>query len=323
MAASYLKLSEPGVPLSRSDSNLIEYLASYGFPCPPEVRYGNLFFEAEKSSHHVQLFGQAWVPEQVKGTVLLTHGFSEHVGNYGRLVKDLVRSGFAVAAIDLRGHGLSEGTRGYIESPECYVKDLEQWIDLCVPQVAPNKPLLLWGHSLGGLITLQLILREQTSFTPNAAVLSSPLLGFPALTGFRRVLMNFSPIIGKLFPSAQLSSGISDSVLSSDKEYLERRELDRLIHSSITPAWVVNIAKTISLVRANAHQFHELCPTLLLLAGREHVTNLIDARDFAFRGLSSLEHKVIEFPNALHELEKDSVRPRVVAETVSWFNAHI
>lgn len=316
------KLSDPGLSYSQSDSNLMEYLNSYGFPYPPNIRYGNLSFEAKRSPHRVRLFGQAWKPNSVNGTILLIHGFAEHIGNYGRLINDFVEANFAVIALDMRGHGLSEGIRGFVESPQCYAEDIEEWVDYCFPHIAPNKPLFIWGHSLGALVGLHLILRGNLPVQPAAASLSSPLLGFPRLSGIRKILMRFSSVVGRLFPTLQLSSGIPDTALSSDRRYLERRGLDGLVHRTVTPAWVINVGKTIREVQLSTGEFERICPILLMLAGQEHVTNLVDARDFAFRNLSSLDHKVIEFPDALHELEKDSVRSRVLSETISWFNAH-
>lgn len=316
------KLSDPGLSYSQSDSNLMEYLNSYGFPYPPSVRYGNLSFEATHSPHRVKLFGQVWKPSSVKGTVLLVHGFAEHVGNYGNLINDFVKQGFAVAAIDNRGHGLSEGIRGFVESPDCYAQDIEEWLSYCFPHIAPNKPLYLWGHSLGGLICLHLLVRGNLPIAPSGVALSSPLLGFPRLSGVRKLMMRFSSFMGRVFPTLQLNSGIPDTALSSDKRYLDRRAQDGLIHHSVTPAWVVNVSKTINEVQHGGTDFDDICPILLMLAGKEHVTNLVDARDFAFRNLSSLIHKVIEFPDALHELEKDSVRPRVLSESLAWFESN-
>ncbi len=322
MAEIEFKLSDPGMSYSQSDSNLMEYLNSYGFPFPPNIRYGNLSFEASRSPHRVRLFGQAWKPESVKGTILLVHGFAEHIGNYGQLINDFVNNDFAVVALDLRGHGLSEGTRGFVESPSCYAEDIEEWLSYCYPHVAPNKPLMIWAHSLGSLIALQLLIRGNLPVVPSATSLSSPLLGFPRLSGFRKVLMQFSDVVGRLFPTLQIDSGIPNSALSTDQRYLERRQLDGLIHHSVTPSWVINIKKILKVVREDTNAYENICPILLMLAGEEQVTNLVDARDFAFRNLSSLYHKVIEFPNARHEVEKESVRPRVVAETLSWFNTH-
>ncbi len=316
------RLSDPGLPYSQSDSNLVDYLNSRGFPSPPNIRYGNLSFEASQNSHRVKLFGQAWRPSSVKGTVLLIHGFAEHIGNYGQLIKNFAEDGYAVIALDMRGHGLSEGIRGFVESPYCYAKDIEEWISYCFPHIAPNKPLFIWGHSLGGLVGLHLIMRGNFPVVPSAATFSSPLLGFPRLAGFRKILMRFSSVVARLFPTLQISSGIPNTALSSDHRYLERRELDGLVHHSVTPAWVLNVGKTIKEVRSYAWDIESTCPILLMLAGQEVVTNLMDARDFAFQNLSFLEHKVIEFPDARHELEKESVRSRVISETISWFDTH-
>ncbi len=116
------QLSEPGTLLAQ-DPGMAEYLRSYSFPLPSDARYGFVRFESPQEKNRVSVFGQAWVPVHAVGTVTLIHGYAEHSGNYSRLVRDLIGNQFAVIAIDLRGHGLSEGPGGNLDSPEHYVED--------------------------------------------------------------------------------------------------------------------------------------------------------------------------------------------------------
>src|SRR3989344_9571751 len=118
------KLSGPGAALAQ-DPAISEYLRCYGFPLPPEVRYGFIRFPSTQENARVSLFGQAWVPAHAIGTLLFLHGYSEHSGNYGRLIRNFTDAQFAVAALDLRGHGLSEGARGHLETSTAYAEDVE------------------------------------------------------------------------------------------------------------------------------------------------------------------------------------------------------
>lgn len=302
---------------------MTEYLRCYEFPQPPELRYGFVRFESPQEKDRVGLFGQAWVPLHATGTVLLIHGYAEHSGNYARLVRDLVNARLAVAAVDLRGHGLSEGSRGHVESAETYAQDIEAFLATVFSQLLPHRPLYLWGHSLGAMVGLQLLRRQKLPQRPQAAVLTSPLLGFPELRGVQKTLAALAPAIGWIFPTLPVAHGITSNVLSHDEEYLARRHDDPLISHVATPRWLLSVRRAVEELQLRAPEFQALSPTLLMLAGDEKVTNLNEARRFAFRAYGGMRHKVIEFPGYYHELEKErGIRDRVVAESVAWFRSH-
>ncbi len=317
------QLSDPG-SLADRDPAVAEYLRSYDFPSPSEARYGFCRMESPGSRHRVTLFGQAWVPGHAAGTVILLHGYSEHSGNYARLVRDFVQNQLAVIAIDFRGHGLSEGPTGHVDGPNIYVEDIEHFLSVVFPQILPYRPLFLWGHSMGGLVGLQLLLRGKLPAVPKAAAFSSPLLGFPELKGHQKFLASLSPFLAKLVPTLPVPHGIAPDGLSHDQAYLLRRMKDPLIKRVTTPRWFESMRSAVAATRASAERLISSPPTLMMLAGEERVTNLSDARRFAFSAFGSQRHKVIEFPGCYHELEKEpECRPRLVSESLAWFKNHL
>ena len=119
-----------------------------------------------------------------------------------------------------------------------------------------------------------------------------------------------------------MAHGVSPGTLSHDEAYLARRFEDPLIRRVATPRWLESVKVEIAGLQASAGKFQALCPTLLMLAGQERVTNLAAARHFAFLAYSGQRHKVIEFPDMFHELEKEpAVRVRVVSESITWFRS--
>lgn len=317
------KLSDPGSPLAQ-DPVMAEYLRSYDFPIPPGVRYGFARIPTRQKKLRVGVLAQAWLPAHAVGTVALVHGYSEHSGNYARLIRDFVKQQLAVIAFDHRGHGLSEGPSGHVQFPNLYVEDAETVIQTLFPLVLPSRPLFLWGHSLGGLITLQLLMRDNLPVRPSAVALSSPMLGFPELKGPQALLAKLSPWIAKILPNLPVSHGIPSEWLSHDEVYLARRHDDPLIKKTTTPLWFESMKKAVTRVNAHAKDFANAPPTLLMLAGAEKITNLAAARRFAYQAYSSQKHKVIEFPGLYHELEKETaVRERVVGESIAWFRSHL
>ncbi len=103
----------------------------------------------------VSLYRQRWLPEgSPRAVVILVHGFAEHSGRYARHAARLVSEGFAVEAMDLRGHGKSSGTRGLVRSVQRLVADVNSLVnDVRETSEYQEIPLFLWGHSLGATIS--------------------------------------------------------------------------------------------------------------------------------------------------------------------------
>ena len=99
------------------------------------------------------LFLRRWdAKEEPKASVLIFHGITAHSGPYGRIVADqLCGAGYNVFAIDLRGHGLSDGRRGDYPSEERFVKDLRETVAFTRSR---SKKLVVLGHSLGALAAI-------------------------------------------------------------------------------------------------------------------------------------------------------------------------
>src|SRR5687767_10926935 len=99
------------------------------------------------------LFARRWEPKgKPRAVVHLLHGLGEHSGRYGHLADQFTRSGFAVTAIDLRGHARTGGHRGDTR----FGPSLED-VDLLVARGAerfPGAPAFVYGHSLGALLAI-------------------------------------------------------------------------------------------------------------------------------------------------------------------------
>jgi alpha-beta hydrolase superfamily lysophospholipase len=116
-----------------------------------------------------------WAADEPKVIVLLAHGYGEHAGRYqhvaDRLVHDLAA---AVFAPDHRGHGRTDGPIGLVEDGEAITSDLHDVSELARTE-HPGLPVVLIGHSMGGLIAARYAQRFGEELT--ALVLSGPAIG--------------------------------------------------------------------------------------------------------------------------------------------------
>lgn len=121
-----------------------------------------------------------WPHPAPRGLVLLVHGYGEHTGRYGRLAGVLSGHGAAVYGPDHLGHGRSAGERVLIEDFEDVVTDLHAVADLA-RAAHPGLPLVVLGHSMGGLIAARHAQRHPGEAA--ALVLSGPVIGDWELPG--------------------------------------------------------------------------------------------------------------------------------------------
>ncbi|MGY1496104.1 alpha/beta hydrolase [Streptomyces sp. QTS52] len=111
---------------------------------------------------------------------LLSHGYGEHVGRYEELAAAVVAHGATVLGPDHQGHGRSAGERAVIVDFEDVVTDLHTVADLA-RSAHPGVPVVLIGHSTGGLIAARFAQRYGDELA--ALVLSAPVLGSWDLPG--------------------------------------------------------------------------------------------------------------------------------------------
>ena len=109
--------------------------------------------EMHKAADGAEIYRQQWFPDdEPRAVVCLVHGLGEHSSRYGHLAQRFTDQGFAVFSMDLRGHGKSSGNRGDLRITQA-IEDVDELLDQATTQF-PGLPVFIYGHSLGGLITM-------------------------------------------------------------------------------------------------------------------------------------------------------------------------
>jgi hypothetical protein len=122
-----------------------------------------------------ELFFQSWEPEGApRAVIAIVHGGFEHSGHYGFLVDSLVDKGFALAGLDLRGHGESKGKRCHLMDWNEIREDMGSYLSNLQKEF-PGRPLFLFGHSMGAAIALDYGLRRSPAAAGSFDI--TPILG--------------------------------------------------------------------------------------------------------------------------------------------------
>ncbi|MEY4564260.1 MAG: hypothetical protein RLZZ618_3537 [Pseudomonadota bacterium] len=260
---------------------------------------------------------QRWpTPHPARGTVLIVHGLGEHIARYGHVAQRLNESGWNVVGHDHRGHGRSEGPRSVIPQDDSLLKDLSLVIDT-VRAEHPG-PLVLLGHSMGGLIASRFVAEALGAQPPagwsspvDALVLSSPALAAD-LGAVKKTLLN---TLASATPDLSMNNGLQADWISRDPQVVAAYKADPLVHDRITPRLARFILNSGELVRERAAQWR--VPTLLIFAGQDRCVAPSGSRGFAAAAPASVV-TTQEFEPLYHEIFNEPEQEEVLKALTSW-----
>ena len=247
-----------------------------------------------------------------RGALVLVHGLGEHAGRYDALAARLNGWGFDVRGYDQFGHGESGGARGGLPSMMRLVDDLGDVVDSVRVRLTFGTPLLVLGHSLGGLVAACLVALRRRRI--DGLVLSSPALN-PGLSRLQKLLLATLP---RIAPNLSVGNGVQPHFISHDPAVVAAYRADPRVHDRISGRLARFIADGGPMVIARAAQWK--VPTLLMYAGSDHLVNLQGSRDFA---AAAPAHVVTHrcFDGLYHEIFNEPDAQPVFACLKTWLDA--
>ena len=268
------------------------------------------------SSDGTELHWQAWLPEDgPRAVVVVSHGLGEHSGRYGNVVDALVPRGYAMYALDHRGHGRSGGPRAYVEHLDTVVDDFEQFrSDACARHV--DTPSVVLGHSFGGLVALAHARRFGA--TQAGMVLSAPASAGGSRTSFRRVLHSrVEALIAPRRPVLQVDARL----VSRDPAVVEDYVRDPLVFHGAVPARTV--AEMRSRARGMPRESERIRTPVLLLHGGDDAIIPAEASRLLAARIGSADVELHVYDRLYHEVFNEPEREVVLGDVVAWLDARV
>lgn len=261
------------------------------------------------------LFFQRWENPRARGTLIITHGHGEHSDSYLRVVEALKNEAWTVYAWDMRGHGRSEGIRGYAESFDDYCKDYYEFLKVVLAEPAVKKgPVVFLCHSMGGLVQLKTLL-QHPEIKPDAVVFSSPLVGIGVqVPTFKRVGAEW---LRKLLPTVTLSNEVTNEDVTRDPEIIRELEQDPYRHDRISAGVYLGFLESFPIVFNSARDWK--LKTLLQISDKDPVVSSSEALRL-FEKFSSPHKEIKIYKDAKHEIYNDIVREQVFADLRNFLN---
>jgi len=255
-----------------------------------------------------------------RGSVVLVHGLGEHLGRYAHVAARLNAKRWRVVGCDLRGHGLSQGPRGDAPERDAFLGDLAQVIDAVRAQSPAGAPLVLLGHSLGGLIAARFVAATQVGVPPawardvDALALSSPALD-PGLKPAQRALL---AVALRLFPHLAVGNGLDANWVSRDERVVAAYRSDPLVHDRVSATVARFAAEAGAEVLAVAARWR--LPTLLMWAGADRCVAPAGSAAFAAAAPRSVLQSQA-WPGLSHEIFNEPEREQVIDRLLDWLDA--
>ena len=255
-----------------------------------------------------------------RGLVVLVHGLGEHIDRYDHVARRLNALGFAVVGYDHRGHGRSPGPRGGMPCDDALCADLGRVL-YAARESFPG-PLVLLGHSLGGLIAGRFV-AEGLQPVPakwwraiDALVMSSPALD-PGTNAVQKLLL---AVVAPALPNLGVNNGLKVDWISRDANVVKAYAADPLVHDRITGRLGLFVARQGPAVIAAAPRW--TTPTLLMWAGADRCVSPAGSAAFAAAAPGRIV-TVREWPGLFHEIFNEPEQGDVLKVMADWLVARL
>ncbi len=252
-----------------------------------------------KNRDGLTFFYRHYRSENEKRYMVISHGLGEHSGRYLNLVEKLCPMGISIFIHDHRGHGKSHGKTGHIDRFDQYTDDLDAMIDIAAQKTKSDIPMLLLGHSMGGLIALSYAIGTPDKI--NGLVVSSPLLE-PAIK-VSPVLRFLSKIMSVISPGMTFSSQVTSEMISHDDATIKQREKDPLVHSRVSARWVTECTRAMESTTSAAKRL--ALPVLMQVAGKDHLVRAEASKAF-FNNLTVEDKSLHIYDDMYHEIYNET-----------------
>ena len=264
----------------------------------------------------LKLYYQCWLPDKKpKAVLLVAHGLAEHSGRYKNVVDYFVPRGYAVYALDHRGHGKSEGTRSYVDKFNDYLIDLKAFFEM-VRKDNKNTKIFLFGHSLGGTIATAYAVEHQDGLV-GLMVSGSTLVPAP---GVSPVLLAMAGLVSALVPKMGVTL-LDASTISRDQSVVDAYVNDPLVFRGKIPARTG--AELARMWKQMPDQMPKIKLPILIMHGLADQLSDPRGSKLLFERVGSRDKALKIYDNCYHEICNEPEHEQVLADMENWMTKHL
>jgi acylglycerol lipase len=262
----------------------------------------------------LKIFTRSWQPtEAPRAVVVIVHGFNSHSGHYLWVGEQFAENGLAAYALDLRGRGLSDGERFYVDKIDDFIDDVDTFVELAKAE-HPGLPVFLLGHSAGGVISCVYTLEHQAKLA--GLICESFAHELPAPDFVLAVLKGLSHVA----PHARVFK-LDNNGFSRDPMVVEALNSDPLIDNEVQPTLTAAV-----MVRADERLKEEFgqitLPVFIIHGTLDSVTKPSGSQHFYERA-GSPDKTLKLYEGHFHDLLNDLDKEVVMGDILAWIDKRI
>ncbi|TMC07707.1 MAG: lysophospholipase [Chloroflexi bacterium] len=241
--------------------------------------------------------------------LLLIHGIAEHAGRHAHVASRFANAGIETHAFDLRGFGASAGRRAYVDRWSQYDDDVEDQL-AAIRAEARGLPVVLYGHSMGGLIALGYVLADVPRPEPEILVLSAPAIA--SVGGWRRPL---AAVLGRAVPRLEIANRLPAGGLSHDPVVEVAYRSDPLNVHRTTTRLGMELFREQARVQSRLARTGALpIPTYVLHGAEDPIVPVSSSASLERR--ANVTRRV--YPGLRHEMHNEPEADAVIGDTITW-----
>lgn len=263
-----------------------------------------------------RIFWRKWLPDgDTKAAVLLVHGYAEHCGRYQHVAQHLTDRGYAVYALDHWGHGQSDGDGGYIPAFSVLLDGVDAFYKI-VKAEQDDLPLVLLGHSMGGLISVHELIAHQHRYA--AAAISGPAIvptddPSPVMLMLSGLLSKFTPRIGVIPPLAD--------AISRDPAVVAAYKADPLVYQGKMGARLAHeMFDAMGVASENAPA---ISIPILLMHGDQDALAAPRGSQLLYDNVTSVDKKLVIHEGLHHEIFNEPEGDDVLTQMTDWLEERL
>lgn len=265
-----------------------------------------------KTSDGINIYGKKWeTPLPIKAVICIMHGMGEHINRYDHVAEMFNNNGYTVIGCDQRGHGKSGGSCGHFPDFETFLNDVDALLKVASEHF-PDAKKILYGHSMGGNLVVNYLLRRQPKI--RGAILSSPY--FQLAFQPSAVKLFIGKLLKGIFPALSMSSGLDSSAISKDANEVKKYNEDPLVHDKVSAKMGIELIETGQWAIDNAEKLS--IPTLVYHGTADRLTSWEGSKAFAEKAGELVTFVPLE--GLFHETHNEPEKESVFKMLINWCN---
>lgn len=263
----------------------------------------------------ITIYGCEWPPAEARGVVGIIHGLGEHCHRYDHFAEYLNTQQLGVVGYDRRGHGRSGGKLGHTTNYNAFLDEVGHLLVECERRYQ-DLPVFLYGHSMGGNILLNYLIRRNPDIS--GAIATGPHIRLAFQPNV--ISVTLGRLLRQLVPGFTQPNDLDTQYLSRDPQVVEAYLADNYVHNKITAATAIDLLAAARYL--DTYRGAVRVPLLLMHGGADGITDPAGTEAF-YERVQGADTELKIWEDFFHEIHNEPEREQVFHYVTNWMGSRL